>query len=293
MWRATSAWLIAGLGVCSFGSRQSPPDPVDVLRRTKEALERLHAVRYVAQYTRGTVLSDETVIVKGSVTFFRGTGAEADRLKVQAEIRSTRHPDRPRIEATCDGTRWLFVDPKSKSFARGQDRAVGGQMGREALQLVAAELSDPKRILRAVRSKTIRHEGFTTLSHSRCHVIFTESHDGAEQTKWYISTDDLLPLLIERTDAATVDRVFSRMQLMGIRVDPSIQGESFQPTPPQGFRKLERLSSHFGWTAGVAEEKPLKSPVELVSLAASAAPVIDRFNRDQNKLRVVVLLAPS
>ena len=132
MWRATSALLIAILGVCSLGSRQPPPDPVDVLRRTTEALERLHVVRYDARYTRGTVLSDEIVAVKGSVAFFRGTGTESARVKVHAELYTSFRPDRTRIEATFDGTRWLFVDPKAKSFARGPDRAAGGQGGRNS-----------------------------------------------------------------------------------------------------------------------------------------------------------------
>lgn len=293
MWRATSVWLIAILGVCSLGSQQPPPDPVDVLRRATEALERLHAVRYDARYTRGTVLSDEIVAVQGSVTFVRDTGTDAARLRVQAEIYTSFRPDRARIEATCDGTRWLFVDPKAKSFASGPDRAVGGQAGREALHLVAAELLDPTLLLRAVESTRIRHEGFTTLSNSRCHKIFTESHDGTEQTTWYISTDGFLPLRIERTDAATSDRVSSQLTFMGLRVDPSIQGESFQTTPPQGFREFARLPSPVDWPVGLAEKKHLKSAVELVSLADSEAPVIDRFNRYQNKLRVVVLLAPS
>ena len=83
MWRAASVFLIAILGVGSLGFQQSPPDPLDVLRRTTEALERLHVVHYDARYTRSTVLSDEIVVVNGSVTFSRGTPAEAARLKAE------------------------------------------------------------------------------------------------------------------------------------------------------------------------------------------------------------------
>ena len=123
MWRAASVFLIAILGVGSLGFQQSPPDPLDVLRRTTEALERLHVAHYDARYTRSTVLSDEIVVVNGSVTFSRGTPAGAARLKVKAETHSTGCPDPAPVEATCDGTHWLFVDPKAKAFARGQDRA--------------------------------------------------------------------------------------------------------------------------------------------------------------------------
>ena len=215
-------------------------------------------------------------------------------MKVQAEIQSTKHPDPLRIEVTCDGTRWLFVDEKSKSFARGRDRAVGGQAGREALHLVAAELSDPQRLLRAVKSATIRHEGFTTFSGSRCHKIFIESKDGAQRATWYISADGLLPLLIERTgDAKELNHINSRLTLMEVRVNPPLQGESFQPIPPQGFRELAHLSSPVERTAGAAEAKGPRPAPELVSLAPSGAPLIDWFNHNRDKLRVIGLFAPS
>ena len=257
----TNVLRISLIGALLFLSTKSLvlgqlPDPMEILKKSKAAIQNLHAVSYHAEfYVIGTLkYGDMDAILtpkQGDVMFVRIPEDQffGGKLCVQGPNPSAKSSVAVAMHKTVyDGKKVMNVGQKERAVFVNEPDQAGKYLLVSVFDLVAAELKEPSPFDNAMKAERIRYSGKAFVGGVDCHIIQAafSGDTSVKECIWFLGADDYLPRKVQRVSFALPNQEIRQvLTLTDVRANPEIDATRFVIDVPEGYSvKRYELPSH-------------------------------------------------
>lgn len=226
-------------------TKESTPDPRQILREAIKAVMSVGTLVYQAEFTGSGAMAAEVPRSTGTVGILRLAMDDPIGAKISVEGETTPLDTKTAIKfrTTYDGSvvRMLLADRKTMivetTKTAGQTVILFTMLGGVSTILLQDYLQPVSLSLSAVAS-TVLYEGTNVINGELCDVVWVQLGDDAREGRfrWFIGQKDHLPrrrdrlTTIDGKDGAVV------LSMSDLRVNEPIPDDGFTIVPPSGYR---------------------------------------------------------
>ena len=235
-------------------SQAELPDPVEILKKAKEAVKNLESISYHAEHhVIGVIKLKEgyTFITPydGTIKLARIHHEDPIGAKLIITLGNASKNQLMPVEISYDGKKIKKINKRSKIFYVNDpdDKGMYLLAGAEDLILDEFKTNDP--FVREFSASEINYKGMAIIDGVRCHIIhfvFPEESQ-PRQVWWYLGAEDYLPRQVRKfSDRKPGEEYEDILTLSQLRPNIPIRNEEFNLVAPEDFQ----IKEYAGWGKG-------------------------------------------